>query len=430
MADPELSGMGTTAVALVLSPDGTATLGWVGDSRAYRFRDGALELLSSDHSVVGEMVRSGVLSPAEAESHPRRNELLRAIGPRPEVEAETRTFDHQIGDRFLLCTDGLWGPVPEAEVGVVLGFEAPDLAVRKLIGKANERGGPDNVTVQIVWVADPLAAVLPAPGPRRDAPARPRSLSLPLLAGTAAVLVALILVLVLYGLGEGPMPTGDPAPQAEAPVAELVPAATPPKPSAPPVVQKPLPAAAAKPLAAEQKAAEQKAAEAKAAEAVAAKAKLAEAKLAQAKAAEAKAAAAKAAEAEAAEAAAAGAAPEVAKTDPAGAAQPEPVAAEAPQRAEVEHFLSSWESAIANRDFALYSSLGLPGNEEFFRSNYVDKPATLALALRGFEQTAPDELVVRVQMVLERAGSDPVDEEKKLLIRQTPAGLRYYGQLE
>src|SRR5262249_57200600 len=99
-------GMGTTAVGLVTWPDGRATLGWVGDSRAYRFRDGALELLSSDHSVVGEMVRSGVLTPAEAESHPRRNELLRAIGPRPEVEAETRTFPYQPRDRFLLRTDG------------------------------------------------------------------------------------------------------------------------------------------------------------------------------------------------------------------------------------------------------------------------------------------------------------------------------------
>src|SRR5262249_15932693 len=125
VADPELSGMGTTAIALVISPDGTATLGWVGDSRAYRFRDGAFELLSSDHSVVGAMVPAGVLRAGEAETHPRRNELLRAIGPRPEIEAETRTFPYQPGDRFLLCTDGLWGPVPEAEVGTVVGYELP-----------------------------------------------------------------------------------------------------------------------------------------------------------------------------------------------------------------------------------------------------------------------------------------------------------------
>ena len=137
------------------------------------------------------MVRSGVLSPTEAESHPRRNELLRAIGPRPEVEAETRTFDHQLGDRFLLCTDGLWGPVPEAEVGVVLGYEAPDLAVRKLIGKANERGGPDNVTVQIVWVPDD-AGPAPCSAPPRARPraaARPGSLRWPSRARAALVAV-------------------------------------------------------------------------------------------------------------------------------------------------------------------------------------------------------------------------------------------------
>ena len=352
------------------------------------------------------MVRSGVLTPAEAESHPRRNELLRAIGPRPEVEAETRTFDHRLGDRFLLCTDGLWGPVPEAEVGVVLGYEAPDLAVRKLIGKANERGGPDNVTVQIVWLADPQAAALAAPGLHRDAPARPRSPSLPLLAGAAAALVALILVLVLYGLGEGPMPTGDLAPRPEAGVAEVAPAATPAKPSAPAAVPLPFPPAAERPLAVEQKAADQRAAEQRAAEAKAAQAKAAKAKLAQAKAAQ----AAKEAEAKAA----------------AAAAAPAP-APPMPQRAEVEHFLSSWQSAIANRDFALYSSLGLPGNEASFQSDYVDSQARLILSLRDVEQTAPDQLVVRVQMVLDRTGAERIDEEKKFLIRQTVDGLRYSG---
>jgi PPM family protein phosphatase len=456
VADPELSGMGTTAVALVLSPDGTATLGWVGDSRAYRFRDGALELLSSDHSVVGEMVRSGVLSPTEAESHPRRNELLRAIGPRPEVEAETRILDHQLGDRFLLCTDGLWGPVPEAELGVVLGYEAPDLAVRKLVGKANERGGPDNVTVQIVWLADPHAAALPVPEVRPVAAPR-RSLGLPVLAGSAAAIVALILALTFYAMREAPsVPANEPtAPKvAVAPVAPAAPPAAASEPSAEvtQAIARAAEAKAAAARAAEAKAAEAKAAQAKA-EAKAAKAKLAEAKAAEAKAAEAKAAEAKAAEAKAAEAAAAVVVPpaepakpepEVAKVEPAQAAPPspatvepsavpaepkppEPAAAATPQRAEVEHFLSRWENAIASRDFALYSSLGLPGNEQSFRSNYVDSQAKLTLGLRDVEQVAPDQLVVRVQMVLERTGSERIDEERKVLIRQTATGLRYSG---
>jgi protein phosphatase len=151
-ADPELIGMGTTAVAVALGPDGSAALAWVGDSRVYRLRDGTLEQLSSDHSIVGEMIRSGVLTPEGAESHPRRNELMRAIGPLPSVEAETRVLRHAPGDRFLLCTDGLWGPVPVAELAEVLGDETPELAVAKLVARANARGGPDNVTALVACV--------------------------------------------------------------------------------------------------------------------------------------------------------------------------------------------------------------------------------------------------------------------------------------
>lgn len=150
--DPDLVGMGTTAVALALAPDGSGALGWVGDSRVYRFRDGEIEQLSVDHSVVGEMLRSGVLTPEEAEIHPRRNELMRAIGPLASVEPETLVLRHRSGDRFLLCTDGLWGPVTAADLAAVLGVETPALAVKKLIAKANERGGPDNITALIASV--------------------------------------------------------------------------------------------------------------------------------------------------------------------------------------------------------------------------------------------------------------------------------------
>jgi protein phosphatase len=151
-ADPELVGMGTTAVALALGPGGSAAFAWVGDSRVYRLRDGALELLSSDHSIVGEMVRSGALSPEGAESHPRRNELMRAIGPLASVEAEMRVLRHAPGDRFLLCTDGLWGPVPLAELAELLAAETPERAVAMLVARANDRGGPDNVTALVASV--------------------------------------------------------------------------------------------------------------------------------------------------------------------------------------------------------------------------------------------------------------------------------------
>jgi protein phosphatase len=425
VADPELSGMGTTAVALVLSPDGTALLCWVGDSRAYRFRDGALELLSSDHSVVGEMVRSGVLTPAEAEAHPRRNELLRAIGPRPDVEPEIRTLEHQIGDRFLLCTDGLWGPVPDAELGAVLGYEAPDLAVRKLVGKANERGGPDNVTVQIASIADPLAAVtaLPAGRPIAPPPAR-RGRSLYVLAASAAAVGALLVALALYGFRE---PAADVTPSettaAPAPRPELVAAAK---------------AEEAKLVAA--RAAETRAAEARAAEARATEAKAAAAKVAEAKAAaraEARAAAkakaaaaAKAAPPPAPKPAVAEPAPEAVPPAPAEAATPPSDATPAaessdPPRAEVERFLSDWSAAISSKNFAAYQSLGGTDSEQDFGTRYPDNPAKFAYSLRDIEANGPEGLVVRVQMVVERTGAERVDEEHRLVLRQTPAGLRY-----
>ena len=189
--DPELVGMGTTAVAVALAPDGSGALAWVGDSRAYRFRGGALEQLTLDHSVVGEMLRSGVVSPEEAEVHPRRNELMRAIGPLANVEAETLVLRHVSGDRFLLCTDGLWGPVPAAELAAVVGYELPGLAVKKLIAMANERGGPDNVTAQIACVEAGATREPPAPEARN----RP----LPMWVIGAVVLVALIALALLSG---------------------------------------------------------------------------------------------------------------------------------------------------------------------------------------------------------------------------------------
>ena len=127
------------------------------------------------------------------------------------------------GDRFLLCTDGLWGPVPAAELARGARLRAVARRGREEADRDGERarraGQRDRCATPRLGCADPLAAVSPAPGPRRDAPARPRlRLSLPLLAGTRSRRSwHPLLVLVLYGLGEGPMPTGDPAPQAEAP---------------------------------------------------------------------------------------------------------------------------------------------------------------------------------------------------------------------
>ena len=206
---PELAGMGTTAVALLFGAGGRAWLGWVGDSRAYRSRAGEIEALSTDHSVVAEWVRAGILRPDEAEQHPRRNELLRALGASAQLEPEVREFEVRSGDRFLLCSDGLSAVVPLAEIAAVFGAEAPELAVKKLVAMANERGGPDNVSVVVAVVTEPVAPVAVVAPPRRAAPGRA-------LRALFAVVGAVALGLfgaILYGLtrGGGGLPAVEPA---------------------------------------------------------------------------------------------------------------------------------------------------------------------------------------------------------------------------
>jgi len=444
-SDQELAGMGTTAVALVLAPDGSGALGWVGDSRAYRFCDGSLERLSTDHSVVGEMTRAGVITEEEAESHPRRNELLRAIGPNDFVEPETLVLQHKPGDRFLLCSDGLWGPVPEAELAIVLGFETPELAVKKLIAKANERGGPDNVTAVIASVPDPsaeLSSPAPVVAPRVESASKTGTL--PLLAAGAAVAAAALIALAVYGLRqsdadlqEGP---GAPTEQASEPVM------TPPAPE-PPRAAVEVPKA---PVTAPEKAVEPKTVARKATAAPVTPAPVPAAKPVPPKPMEAAAAKPKPekpkqekskqekppAEKVAVAAVPAPPAPVVAEA-PREPATPPALEAPAPQsapgalsRVEVEQFLLDWETAISSKDFALYSRLGLPGNEQSFQTHYVEKAAKIDFALREFDQGDPDALIVRVQMVLETkdpTGTRRVDEERRFVVKQTPAGLRYVG---
>ena len=147
----ELHGMGTTAVALLISSDGAWTAN-VGDSRAYRVRDREIDLLTADHSVVFEEVRSGRLTPLEARTHPLRNRLLRCLGLQSGVAVDVECVGIESGDRFLLCSDGLWGEVEDAELCTVLNAERPDEAVRILIERANENGGEDNITAQVASV--------------------------------------------------------------------------------------------------------------------------------------------------------------------------------------------------------------------------------------------------------------------------------------
>lgn len=164
--DPSLAGMGTTVVALLVDANGRAAIAHVGDSRAYRFRDRRLEALTSDHSVVAEMLRRGVLTAEEAAYHPRRNEILRSVGVLPEVEVEVASLELASGDWVLLCSDGLCGVVSDAEIDLVLANAAsPRAAVEDLVRLANESGGPDNVTVQIFALAEAEAGGAKAAGP-------------------------------------------------------------------------------------------------------------------------------------------------------------------------------------------------------------------------------------------------------------------------
>jgi len=154
--DAAASGMGTTlTVALVESSD-TVAIGHVGDSRAYRVRDGRLEQLTEDHSLVGEMMRSGRLSAEEAEAHPQRSVITRALGTEPDVDVDTFTVETQPGDVFLLCSDGLTTMVPDREILSLVDASGGDLerAARRLVEAANRSGGEDNITVVVFEIAE------------------------------------------------------------------------------------------------------------------------------------------------------------------------------------------------------------------------------------------------------------------------------------
>jgi PPM family protein phosphatase len=146
-ADSTRSGMGTTLTAALLDGD-DVSLAHVGDSRAYRFRDGQLKLLTSDHSLVEELRRQGRLTDEQAEDHPQRSIITRALGPEPDVVVDTMTYRARPGDVYLLCSDGLTTMVKEARIAAILS-ETDDLdaAVERLVEEANSAGGRDNITV-------------------------------------------------------------------------------------------------------------------------------------------------------------------------------------------------------------------------------------------------------------------------------------------
>lgn len=158
-SDASRSGMGTTLTAALLEGD-ELSLAHVGDSRAYRFRDGELRLLTSDHSLVEELRRQGRLTDEQAEDHPQRSIITRALGPEAEVQVDTMTYRARPGDVYLLCSDGLTTMLKEPQMAAALaaGGSLDDL-VAGLIAEANEAGGRDNITIVAFRLDDDEAPV-------------------------------------------------------------------------------------------------------------------------------------------------------------------------------------------------------------------------------------------------------------------------------
>jgi serine/threonine protein phosphatase PrpC len=156
--DESRRGMGTTLTAAMVSGH-EVSIGHVGDSRAYRLRDGSLEQITRDHSLVAELERTGQISPEAAEHHPQRSIITRALGPEPDVEVDTFTVPGRGGDVYLLCSDGLTGMVPDDEVATILRHAGSlEEAAGALVRAANQSGGKDNITVVLFRLEDDEAA--------------------------------------------------------------------------------------------------------------------------------------------------------------------------------------------------------------------------------------------------------------------------------
>ncbi len=151
--NPGLHGMGTTCTAIVV-------LGYdlyyahVGDSRLYLARESKIYRLTRDHSYVGRLVEEGIVSEEEAGSHPQRHILTAALGAGAEITPESpeQSIQLESGDRLVLCTDGLWGLVSEEEIRDAVSSLTPEQACKKLVEMAKDRGGPDNITLEVLRV--------------------------------------------------------------------------------------------------------------------------------------------------------------------------------------------------------------------------------------------------------------------------------------
>jgi PPM family protein phosphatase len=153
--DRDVSGMGTTMTVALVEGD-RVVIGHVGDSRAYLYRDSRLEQLTDDHSLVAELVRSGKLTPEEAEIHPQRAVITRAVGTEPDVDVDTFSIQGIAGDLFMICSDGLTDMLDEEAIRVAVEQNRPDLqqTAKALVNAANRVGGEDNITVVFFELAN------------------------------------------------------------------------------------------------------------------------------------------------------------------------------------------------------------------------------------------------------------------------------------
>ncbi len=145
-------GMGTTCVAAVLHEQ-TLYAANVGDSRVYVLHNGQLRQITRDHSLVAQMVERGEITPAQVRTHEKRNQIYRSLGEKPELEVDLYTESVQEGDTVILCTDGLWEMMEDEELSAIVEQDDPEESVQRLIARANEAGGQDNVTAIVVRVS-------------------------------------------------------------------------------------------------------------------------------------------------------------------------------------------------------------------------------------------------------------------------------------
>lgn len=156
---PELRNMGTTCTAVAIN-DGLAYFAHVGDSRLYLIRDSSILRLTHDHTAINRLLETGAITPEEAETHPQRHVLTAALGAKPEVSADIAQAPIPLerGDVLVLCTDGLWGQVTDSEILSIVTRNRPSDACKQLVRIAKDRGGPDNITLQILRIGESYAS--------------------------------------------------------------------------------------------------------------------------------------------------------------------------------------------------------------------------------------------------------------------------------